>query len=423
MQRHHPLRQPGSRVTRRTFLESVAGVAGAAAGTLGFPAVVRGQAREIKVGHIHPLTGPVAVDGISMKNGIALAFDQINAAGGIKALGGARLRLVSADSEGKPQTAAAEAERLIRDGVVAIIGAWLSSNTLVTTPIAERNQIPQLIELSIVDQILARGFKYSFRITYGSGMAVQKNVEYIKEIAKATGREVKTAVYLHEDSAYGTSLGEEWEKVGPRNGIQLLARIPYSSKTADLTSEVSKAKALNPDVLLSSGYRPDSILLVRTLAELKANFLGVFGCQSAGFYHPTFHEAVGKPAEFLFDTDQGVSRRSPHGQRLQRDYKTRYNEDMALGAAYAYTAALVLKDALERAGTTEGPKLRDAIAATSLADHPLPQAEIRFDATGQNVNAAPVGYQWQGKDIRIVWPPDQAEVKPIFPVPRWEQRG
>ena len=416
MQTRRTPRQTGSRVSRRAFL---GGVAGAAA----FPYVARGQTREIKVGHIHPLTGPVAIDGISMKNGIVLAFDQINATGGIKSLGGARLRLISADSEGKPQTAAAEAERLIRDGVVAIIGAWLSSNTLVTTPIAERNQIPQLIELSIVDQILARGFKYAFRITYGSGKAVQKNVEYMKEIAKASGREVKTAVYLHEDSAYGTSLGEEWEKVGPKNGIQLLGRIPYSSKTADLTSEVSKAKALNPDVLISSGYRPDSILLVRTLAELKANFLGVFGCQSAGFYHPTFLEAVGKPAEFLFDTDQGVSKRSPHGQRLQRDYKARFNEDMALGAAYAYTASLVLRDALERAATTEGPKLRDAIAATNLADHPLPQSEIRFDETGQNVNAAPVGYQWQGKDIRIVWPPDQAEVKPIFPVPKWEQRG
>jgi branched-chain amino acid transport system substrate-binding protein len=407
-------------VTRRAFL---GGLAGTAAGVTAFPHVARGQAREIKVGHIHPLTGPVAVDGVSMKNGIVLAVEQINAAGGIKALGGAKLRLLSADSEGKPQTAAAEAERLIRDGVVAIIGSWLSSNTLVTTPIAERNQIPHLIELSIVDQILARGFKYSFRITYGSGKAVQKNVEYIKEISRAAGREIKTAVYLHEDSAYGTSLADEWEKVGPKNGIQLLGRLAYSSKTADLTSEVARAKALNPDVLISSGYRPDSILLARTLAELKANFLAVFGCQSAGFYHPTFHEAVGKPAEYLFDTNQGISRRSPQGQKLQRDFRGRFNEDIALGAAYSYTAALVLRDALERAGTTEGPKLRDAIAATNLKDHPLPQAEIRFDDTGQNVNAAPVGYQWHGKDIKIVWPTDQAEVKPIFPVPSWEQRA
>ena len=395
---------------------------GAGAAALGFPWVARGQGREIKVGHIHPLSGPLAVDGVSMKNGIVLAFDEINASGGIKSLGGAKLRLISADSQGRPQTAAAEAERLIREGVVAILGAWLSGNTLVTTPIAERHQIPHIIELSIVDQILARGFKYSFRITYGSGKAVQKNVEYIKEIAKAAGREVKSAVYIHEDSAYGTSLAEEWEKAGPKNGIQLLARIAYSGKTADLTSEVSRAKALNPDILLSSGYRPDSILLVRTLAELKADFLGVFGCQSAGFYHPTFHEAVGKPAEFLLDTDQGVSKRSPHGQKLQRDYKAKFNEEMALGAAYSYTAALVLRDALERAGTTDGPKLRDAIAATNLKDHPLPQAEVRFDETGQNVNAVPVGYQWQGKEIKIVWPPDQAEAKPIFPVPRWEQR-
>jgi branched-chain amino acid transport system substrate-binding protein len=407
-------------MTRRRFLGAAAG---ASLGAVAFPPAARGQGREIKVGHIHPLSGPLAVDGISMKNGIVLAFDQINAAGGIKSLGGARLALVGADSQGKPQTAAAEAERLIRDGVAAIIGSWLSSNTLVTTQIAERNRIPHLIELSIVDQILARGFKYSFRITYGSGKAVQKNVEYVKEIGKAAGRDVKTAVYLHEDSAYGTSLAEEWEKVGPRHGIQLAARIPYSSKTADLTSEVSKAKALGADILLSSGYRPDSILLVRTLAELKANFLAVVGCQSAAFYHPTFSEAVGKPADFLLDTNQGLSRKSPQAVRFARDYRARFNEDVHLGAAYAYTAAQVLRDALERAATTDGPKLRDAIAATSLTDHILPQAEIRFDETGQNVNAVPIVYQWQGKAIRIVWPADQADAKAIFPVPRWEERG
>src|SRR5262245_65957273 len=106
-------------VTRRSVLRG-AGVAGAA--VLGFPAVLRAQAREIRVGHVHPLSGPLAFDGGLVVNGMTLAVEEINAAGGVKSQGGAKLALSGGDSQGKPEVGTAEAERLIREGCVAVRG-------------------------------------------------------------------------------------------------------------------------------------------------------------------------------------------------------------------------------------------------------------------------------------------------------------
>src|SRR5687768_11683944 len=128
------MRQTG-RLTRRSFLGTV-GALGASA--LGFPAVLRAQAREIKVGHVHPLSGPLAFDGGLVVNGLTLAVEEINAAGGIKSQGGARIALSGGDSQGKPEVGTAEAERLIREGVVAVLGPYQSPVAYNISQLAEK---------------------------------------------------------------------------------------------------------------------------------------------------------------------------------------------------------------------------------------------------------------------------------------------
>ena len=119
-----------SQVNRRTFLK-VAGATGVTAATIGFPAVLRGAApKEILIGSIHPLTGPVAYDGTSLAQAIEMAADQKNAAGGIKSMGGAKLKVLQKDSESKPKVGEAAAEKLIRDGVIAILGCYNSPVTI-----------------------------------------------------------------------------------------------------------------------------------------------------------------------------------------------------------------------------------------------------------------------------------------------------
>jgi branched-chain amino acid transport system substrate-binding protein len=152
-------------VDRRTFLK-VAGAAGAATLVGGFPYVVRAKPKEVLIGTIHPLSGGLAQAGNGLKTGVVLAAEEINRAGGIKSLGGAKLKLIHADSGGKPEIGVSEAERLIKEGVVATFGCYQSSVTFAVTQIHEKYKTPFLITLAISEKILQRGFKYTFRVRF-----------------------------------------------------------------------------------------------------------------------------------------------------------------------------------------------------------------------------------------------------------------
>ena len=160
-------------VDRRTFLK-VAGAAGAATLVGGFPYVVRAKPKEVLIGTIHPLSGGLAQAGNALKTGVVLAAEEINRAGGIKSLGGAKLKLIHADSEGKPQIGVAEAERLIKEGVLATFGCYQSSVTFAVTQIHEKYKTPFLITLAISEKILQRGFKYTFRVSCDSVISVRE---------------------------------------------------------------------------------------------------------------------------------------------------------------------------------------------------------------------------------------------------------
>ncbi len=150
-----------SRFSRRSFL----GAAGAfGAGALGFPTVLRAQGREVKVGHIHPLSGFLAFDGGLVTNGLTLAVEEINAGGGIKSMGGARIVLTGGDTQGKVEVGMAEAERLIRDGAVAVLGPYQSPVAYAVSQICEKERTPFVITVAVADNITERGFEYTFRV-------------------------------------------------------------------------------------------------------------------------------------------------------------------------------------------------------------------------------------------------------------------
>ena len=139
----------GARIGRRTF------VAAAGAATLGFPVVLRAQPPTIKVGVIHPVTGPLAEPGQACRAGAQMGADEVNAAGGIKALGGARLELVLGDTQSKPDVARPEAERLVNAGAQLLMGAFSSGDSAAIVPVAQQRQIPFLIDISAADPITA----------------------------------------------------------------------------------------------------------------------------------------------------------------------------------------------------------------------------------------------------------------------------
>jgi branched-chain amino acid transport system substrate-binding protein len=410
-------------VDRRTFLK-VAGAAGAATLVGGFPYVVRAKPKEVLIGTIHPLTGGLAQAGNGLKTGVVLAAEEINRAGGIKSLGGAKFKLIHADSQGKPEMGVAEAERLIKEGVVATFGCYQSSVTFAVTQIHEKYKAPFLITLAISEKILQRGFKYTFRVSCDSVISVREIIDMIPKFAREMGTEVKTIALFHEDTLFGVTMSSNGKKFAPAAGLEVVADISYNWKTKDLSPEVTKLKAAKADVIAPTGYLPDGILMARTMKELKCNAKGVIGLISGGLSNPIFAREAGDAAEYMMTGINWPDPVNPRTIDLAKRFLKRTGNKMNEDGTYGYMPVYVLKDALERAGTTDRKAVRDAIAETNLADHILPQKKpIIFDETGQNTNAGILYTQVQKGEIYSVYPRKYAQKKPIFPVPRWEDRG
>ncbi len=413
------------KIARRQFL-ALAGAA-AGAGLLGVPA--RGRAaNEVVIGSVLPLTGPTAPIGGTNRKGIEFAVDEINAAGGIKALNGARLKIVDGDHEGKPEKAISETERLIRQGVHVLFGAFQVNTTVPSTQIAERFKIPYLVPVTAPDIVVERGFKYVFKISPKSSWYARDQIRFLGDIAKATKTPVRTVGLLHEATLYGQTVSKYQREYLQKAGIDIVADIQYTTNAPDLTSEISKLKAARPDAVLATSYISDAILITRTMAELQADTAGLIGT-SSGHIDPAYITGLGAraelsltPGEWNPDLKKGGS--AAANQALNAGFKKRYGVEMNGHAAENYVAVYVLKDAVERTRSLDPQKLRDSLAATDFAGerNVLPYERIVFDATGQNKNAQLVMLQVQQQRFRTVWPAQYSAASAVWPAPHWAQR-
>lgn len=412
-----------SGLSRRSFLKA-AGVSGLAT-AVGFPTVIgRAQPKEILIGSLHPVTGPVAYDGLSVANGFLLAIEHKNAAGGIKSLGGAKMKVILMDTEAKPKVGESAAEKLIRDGCVALAGCYNSPVTMVTTQVAERNGIPFLVTISVADEILERGFKYTFRVQPDSSNMAELTCKYARQLADQYKVPLKTLAALYI-SGFGTSIFNKLQKFGPKYGFDVIGGVSYGFGVSDFTTEISKIKGMNADVIMDTGYLADGILKLKTYADLKLEPKGgIFGCANGAYSNPTTVKELGRLAEFLMDGNYYYNPRSPLAKRVIEDFGKRFRDvRFQSHSVPAYDAALVLIDALERAASTEPKKIRDAIAATSLKEHVSPGGAIEFDSTGQNKNGMITLQQVQKREIRLVLPDEYSDAKPVYPIPPWSAKS
>lgn len=403
---------------RRDFLKTGAMAGGAVAiGSMGFPAILKAAPKEIVIGHIHPLSGFLAFDGKELKNGVKLAVKEINEAGGIKSLGGARLKLMAADSEGKPDVAIREVERLYKAGAVAITGCYQSSVTLVATQIAEKFKVPFVVSVAVADKVTARGFKYTFRIQPNAKQMASQAVKHLSEIIKASGSSAKTIAYLHDNTAFGKPLSAHVANFAPQYGLTVIEDVPYSPRAADVSTEVGKIKAAGADIILDTGYFGDGVRVYKTMKDLRVKAQAIMGCANGAFSHPKFIKELGAITENVMDGNYRANPLSALTQKAFANYKGIYGNEMGASTVFSYQAAYVIADAIERAGSTDRKAVRDALAKTNMTNHILPQGPIVFGKDGQNINAQAAVTQIQGGAVKVVWPSKYAEAKPVFPVP------
>lgn len=361
----------------------------------------------IKIGSIHALTGNYAYECQAIVNAQQLAVDEINDAGGIKSLGGRKLELVTGDSQGNADTGASETQRLINDGAVALTGTFQSSVTQTCMQEAERNGVPFVVTVSNNVEMFEKGFQYCFRIQPNADIFSKDFIDYISEVKTD---DIKTAVLIYEDSITGTENAKEIADNMSGTGIQLIDEISYSASTPTLSSEVTKIANDNPDLLITIGYFNDTSLLVKEINERNLSFKLVVGVSNGGISDTKFIKEFGDKIENYCDVNYRYNPKSEKAQQLLKDYSEKYGEDMSVHAVFGYESVKVIADALERAGSTDGDKLRDALAETQYDDTILPQdGPIEFDSKGENVNAAAVMVQIQNGEQKVVFPEEFAE--------------
>jgi len=406
----------GGPVSRRTFLAT----AGAAATAAGFPAIVRAQAREVKVGYLLPVTGPLAYEAGLALNGLTLAVDEINAAGGIKSLGGAKITMMPGDTQNKVELGNSEASRLIDQGAVAIIGPFSSLVAFSVRQVTEKNKTPFLLLAAVADNLTEGGLKYIFRMQpNGKGMATL-TINNMFEMAKNANVPIKRVAMMHEDGNFGTTMGNHVEAFSKTMGYELVQRIPYNLRSPDLTSELSKVKAARPDLLIVSGYYGDSKIIAETAAKLRIGVSALVGLANAAYSNPKFIAENRELTEHLFDGNYWYNPQSARARAVFDAYQKKFGSTMANHGVQGYQVMFVLKDSLERAASSDRDKIRDAIAKTNLTDQILTQDAIRFDDSGEGINATPALIQVQNGKPVVVGPARFAEAKPVFPVPKWK---
>jgi len=381
--------------------------------------------KTVKIGNVEPLSGPSASVGVQGKQAREMAVEEINAAGGIKSLGGAKLELVYADSKSDPTVGVTETERLINTEKVNLMtGCWNSAVTYPATQVAERYGIPFVVPVAVRDTITERGFKNVFRIAAKDSWWVRDQFRFLKDMQEETGVKLKTIAFLFENGDWGTGFAEKWRELAKKDGYQIVLDEPYPSTATDLTPVVTKLKSANPDIVMLVSNAADAILLTNTMAEMQLKPKVVLA-SGGGHADPTFLENTDANAIGLFDeVEWNTDVNKPMAKPATEKFKKKYGYDLTGESVDAYIAMYVIADALERAASTDPAKIREALAATNLNSGPgmiVSYDGVQFDETGQNKNAGIVIVQVanvNGKPERVtVWPKAarRAGYTPVFP--------
>ncbi|MEK6665039.1 MAG: ABC transporter substrate-binding protein [candidate division NC10 bacterium] len=417
-------------VNRRTFLKTTGVAAGAAA--LGFPAVLRAQPKEIKIGAVHPVTGPLAEIGQACRLGAQMAVDAVNAAGGIKSMGGARLELILADTENKPDVARAEAERVINAGAQIITGAFHSGQTAAMVPVAQQKRVPFLIDISAADPItlnVAESVKkgdqkvqYVYRNFPTTRIFGLRAVQFMTEVFREAKVSPKRVVLMYTNDLFGQTQARQFQAaVKEKNpGFEIVEAIPYPENATDLSTEVSRVKALKPDILAPVTRATTAILMLQELAKQRVELMGIISPGTPGLYEAGQIAQLKELIEYVMDCVPWPNYKNPRTQKVAEEYAKRSGgKNFDTNSGYSYEAILVMADVLERAKSTDPDAIVDAIKKTNLKDPLMVSGgPIVFNEVGDNPNASTAMVQILGQKPVVVWPKDAAAQKFVLPRPK-----
>ena len=399
-----------SRDSRRHFITQSAATASA----LVFPLIAGAQPKTVKIGVLHPVTGALAYSGQQCREGAMMAIEDINKAGGIKSLGGAKIEALLGDAQSSPQAGSAEVEKMNEAGVSAVLGAFASAICLATTQTAAKYNLPHVVDVGVADQIVERGLKNTFRFGPGYRKCAEVAVANLHVLNTAAGKPAKTVMIIHEESLFGSGTANLLARELPGYGYEVKEVIKHANPTRDFNNIVLRMKSLNPDIVIPANYYNEYALLVRTMQQQKITPKAIFSVLGGAASSYKFVKEFPDAANGIIDCNHWFN---PKDKR-SLDLKKRV-EAKGLFFSYevfmTYTSMRLLSDAIDRAKSVDRAAIINALGNSSFSDHIMPYGATKF-VNGQNQGAQPLMTQVYKNDIKVIIPRDYRETDPVFPL-------
>ena len=364
------------------------------------------QVKEVRIGALYTLSGALAQSGVRQKNVTEMAVEEINAKGGIKALGGAKLTVVYGDSQGKPDIAVSETERLIQNEKVSVMmDVAPSVCTLAATSVAERLKTPFLATVSFADHITERGYKYTFQQEPKVLEVARQQIIFVDYLNKLLGGKLKKAALLYEDTDYGQTGARGRRTFLKEAGYPIVADVSFPSRTPNYDPILMKLKAGDPDFVLDASYLSDAILIAKTAKKM--DLLNIPWIASGTKTEAAYWEVMGNEDPGAFCVSMWGPDISPEANAINERYKAKYGGNLDGVIILTYQGTWVVKEALEKAGSADRDAIRNALATIEIKPGPtlfMPYQNIKFNEKGLNTGGGFTFIQIQGGKAVTVFP-------------------
>lgn len=407
--------QAGSCRQRRYSAVAIIGIL--LAGAVGLPTPSQAQ-DVITFGAALSLTGKMSTEGRLVREGYDFYVRHINQKGGIK-VGNKTYKVAIRyyDDQSDGNTSAKLYEKLINeDGIKLLLGPYSSGITFAASAVAEKYQVPMVAAHAAATATFERGFKYIFATLTPVD---QYTANIIKMATDAKPRAQRVAL-IHENTLFPKASIDAADSQAKAAGLEVVYKEAYPSGTKDFSAMLAAIKSRNPDVLIGGGYTGDMMVIARQTAEMGIN-LKMIGF-TLGPTLPGFVESLGSKAEYLLEPIQWGPKMAWKDEIFgwtAAEFTELFTKEVGHVPDYhppqSVAALQVYQRALEKAGTLDPKKVRDAIAQTNIMTMYGP---VRFNEKGQNVAKGMSVVQIQGGKPVVVYPPNNAEAKFIYPIPK-----
>jgi branched-chain amino acid transport system substrate-binding protein len=367
-------------MNRMTLMFAVAAVAVSALGCSPYASAEN----VVKIGAAGPLTGSSAQSGKDDERGVQLAINELNARKLV--IGGqpVKFELVSVDDQGDPKVGVTVAQKLVDDGVVAVIGHYNSGVSIPAARIYNDAHVVMITGASSNPQLTKLGFNYVYRLATNDNVMGGRMADYSAKVLK-----LKRAAVVDDRTAYGTGVADVFVKTAEKDGMTIVAREYSTDKTTDFKGILTQIKAQNPQVVFYGGYYAQAAILARQMVDLGINAVLVGG---DGICSPEFSKLSNNVLDNKMFCAQGGAPLDtlPEGKGFRSKFKSTFGADVDTYAPAFYAATLVVADAMQKANSTSPVVYSKAMRDQSFTSMLGP---VKFDAQGDWIDAPVTVYK------------------------------